>query len=64
MNGLMAGKRGLIMGLANDRSLAWGIAKALHVHPQTVSGRINRLKDLLADEPEGPRVRAELLVLR
>jgi enoyl-[acyl-carrier protein] reductase I len=29
MNGLMAGKRGLIMGLANDRSLAWGIAKAL-----------------------------------
>jgi len=28
--GLMEGKRGLIMGLANDRSLAWGIAKALH----------------------------------
>lgn len=24
----MAGKRGLIMGLANDRSIAWGIAKA------------------------------------
>ncbi|QIL01948.1 enoyl-ACP reductase FabI [Sphingomonas sinipercae] len=29
MTGLMQGKRGLIMGLANDRSLAWGIAKAL-----------------------------------
>jgi len=29
MSGLMAGKRGLVMGLANDRSLAWGIAKAL-----------------------------------
>ena len=29
MTGLMGGKRGLIMGLANDRSLAWGIAKAL-----------------------------------
>ncbi|MCY4303109.1 MAG: enoyl-ACP reductase FabI [Aestuariivita sp.] len=28
-NQLMAGKRGLIMGLANDRSIAWGIAKAL-----------------------------------
>jgi enoyl-[acyl-carrier protein] reductase I len=28
----MAGKRGLIMGLANDRSLAWGIAKALGEH--------------------------------
>ncbi|EMD83037.1 enoyl-ACP reductase FabI [Pacificimonas flava] len=30
MSGLMQGKRGLIMGLANDRSLAWGISKALH----------------------------------
>jgi enoyl-[acyl-carrier protein] reductase I len=29
MAGIMEGKRGLIMGLANDRSLAWGIAKAL-----------------------------------
>jgi enoyl-[acyl-carrier protein] reductase I len=29
MTGLMAGKRGLIMGLANDKSLAWGIAKRL-----------------------------------
>lgn len=28
--GLMAGKRGLIMGVANNRSIAWGIAKALH----------------------------------
>lgn len=27
-NNLMTGKRGLIMGLANDRSIAWGIAKA------------------------------------
>ena len=32
MAGLMDGKRGLIMGLANDKSLAWGIAKALHAH--------------------------------
>ncbi len=30
MTGLMAGKRGLIMGLANDKSLAWGISKQLH----------------------------------
>ena len=29
MGGLMAGKRGLIMGLANNKSLAWGIAKKL-----------------------------------
>ena len=27
--GLMAGKRGLVMGVANNRSIAWGIARAL-----------------------------------
>ena len=32
MTGLMEGKRGLIMGLANDKSLAWGIAKRLAEH--------------------------------
>jgi enoyl-[acyl-carrier protein] reductase I len=30
-SGLMRGKRGLIMGVANNRSLAWGIAKACHL---------------------------------
>lgn len=29
MAGLMTGKRGLVMGVANERSIAWGIAKAL-----------------------------------
>jgi len=29
---LMAGKQGLIMGVANERSIAWGIAKVLHEH--------------------------------
>ncbi len=29
-SGLMRGKRGLIMGVANNRSIAWGIAKACH----------------------------------
>ncbi|MFN4283971.1 MAG: enoyl-ACP reductase FabI [Alphaproteobacteria bacterium] len=28
-SGFMAGKKGLIMGVANDRSIAWGIAKAV-----------------------------------
>ena len=28
MAGILAGKRGLIMGVANNRSIAWGIAKA------------------------------------
>jgi enoyl-[acyl-carrier protein] reductase I len=30
--GLMAGKRGLIMGVANNRSIAWGIAKSCATH--------------------------------
>lgn len=32
MTGLMQGKRGLVMGLANDKSLAWGIARQLAEH--------------------------------
>ena len=32
VSGLMRGKRGLVMGVANHRSLAWGIAKACHGH--------------------------------
>ena len=31
-SGLMRGKRGLIMGVANNRSIAWGIAKACRAH--------------------------------
>ncbi|MEL6167610.1 MAG: enoyl-ACP reductase [Pseudomonadota bacterium] len=30
MPGLLDGKRALVMGVANERSIAWGIAKALH----------------------------------
>ncbi|NCT40608.1 MAG: SDR family oxidoreductase [Alphaproteobacteria bacterium] len=30
MNELMKGKRGLVMGVANDHSIAWGMAKSLH----------------------------------
>ena len=30
MSDLLKGKRGLIMGLANNKSIAWGIAKACH----------------------------------
>lgn len=29
---IMAGKRGLVMGVANDRSIAWGIAAQAHAH--------------------------------
>lgn len=34
---LMAGKRGLIMGVANNRSIAWGIAKAVAAHGADVA---------------------------
>ena len=34
---LMAGKKGLILGIANDRSLAWGIAKAVHAQGAEVA---------------------------
>src|SRR5258708_15416944 len=30
--GLMAGKRGLILGVANNRSIAWGIAQSTRAH--------------------------------
>jgi len=33
----MQGKRGLIMGVANDHSIAWGIAKALAEHGATLA---------------------------
>jgi len=32
MQGMMHGKRGLIMGVANDHSIAWGIARTLAAH--------------------------------
>jgi enoyl-[acyl-carrier protein] reductase I len=32
MEGLMHGKRGLVMGVANDHSIAWGIARTLAAH--------------------------------
>ena len=34
---LMAGKRGLIMGIANDRSMAWSIARAVAAHGGTLA---------------------------
>jgi enoyl-[acyl-carrier protein] reductase I len=37
MAGLMSGKRGLIMGVANDKSIAWGIAQACHAEGATLA---------------------------
>jgi enoyl-[acyl-carrier protein] reductase I len=37
MQGLMQGKRGLIMGVANDHSIAWGVAKTLAAQGATLA---------------------------
>ncbi|MGE0752745.1 MAG: enoyl-ACP reductase FabI [Variibacter sp.] len=37
MQGLMQGKRGLILGVANDHSIAWGIARVLAAHGATLA---------------------------
>jgi enoyl-[acyl-carrier protein] reductase I len=37
MPGLMEGKRGLVMGVANDHSIAWGIARTLAAHGATLA---------------------------
>ena len=36
MGSLLDGKKALVFGVANDHSIAWGIAKALHAHGATV----------------------------
>lgn len=46
----MAGKRGLIMGVANDHSIAWGIASKLHAHGAEMAFTYQ-------DEPFGKRLR-------
>ena len=59
-NLLMEGKRGLIMGLANDKSIAWGIAQALNEHGaqlaisyqnETLEKRVRPLAMQLDKEP-------------
>ncbi len=47
---LMKGKRGLVMGVANDHSIAWGIASKLHEHGAEMAFTYQ-------DEPFGKRVR-------
>ena len=47
---LMKGKRGLVMGVANDHSIAWGISRTLHAHGAEMAFTYQ-------DEPFGKRVR-------
>ncbi|HEY2071020.1 MAG TPA: SDR family oxidoreductase [Rhizomicrobium sp.] len=54
MPGLMQGKRGLVMGVANNHSIAWGIARAVHAQGGEVAytyqgdAQLKRLKPLAA----------------
>ena len=57
-SGLMRGKRGLIIGVANNRSIAWGIAKAARAHGAdlafTYQGEaLKRRVEPLAEEVDG-----------
>src|SRR5262252_2577829 len=45
MTQLMQGKRGLIMGVANDHSIAWGIARTLAGQGATLGRRVKPLAD-------------------
>src|SRR5277367_7064153 len=53
-SGLMAGKRGLVMGVANDHSIAWGIARMLAAQGAEIAftyqgeAQARRLKPLAA----------------
>src|SRR6476661_402289 len=56
--GLMRGKRGLIMGVANNRSIAWGIAKAARTHGADLAftyqgDSMKRRVEPLAEEVDG-----------
>jgi enoyl-[acyl-carrier protein] reductase I len=57
--GLMAGKRGLVMGVANDHSIAWGIARLLHAQGAEIAftyqgdAQAKRLKPLAASIGSG-----------
>jgi enoyl-[acyl-carrier protein] reductase I len=57
-SGLMRGKRGLIMGVANNRSIAWGIAKACRGHGADIAftyqgDAIKKRVEPLAEEVDG-----------
>src|SRR6516164_5650815 len=60
---LMEGKRGLIMGVANDHSIAWGIAKTLWAHGaglaftyqvEALSTRVSPLAEQVSSEFRRP----------
>ena len=51
--GMMTGKKGLIMGVANDHSIAWGIAKALHEQGAEEDSKTGRPVEHHGNRPRG-----------
>lgn len=65
--GLRAGQREQLLGTLESWLRHWGsrtaVATELFVHPQTVSYRLNRLRDLLGTDLDDPAARFELLLV-
>ena len=62
MPDLMTGKRGLIMGVANERSIAWGIAKELHAQGAELAFTYQGEAFGKRVEPLAARVGSDILV--
>ena len=60
--GLMTGKRGLILGLANEKSIAWGIARTLHAEGAEIG--ITYVGDAMKKrvEPLGAEIQAPIIM--
>ena len=59
---LMAGKKGLVMGVANDRSIAWGITSALAEHGAEVGLTYQNEAFEKRVRPLGERLSSSLIV--
>jgi enoyl-[acyl-carrier protein] reductase I len=61
MPGLLQGKRGLVIGIANDHSLGWGIARALHAEGAEICVTYRREARKRHVEPLAAELGAKLL---
>jgi enoyl-[acyl-carrier protein] reductase I len=59
---LMKGKRGLVMGVANDHSIAWGIAKMLHQHGAELAFTYQGDQILKRLSPLAEKVNSDILI--
>ena len=62
MTGIMEGKKGIIFGVANDHSMAWGIAKALHDEGAEIA--LNYMGDIMEKRvrPLGESINAPVIM--